>query len=212
MAAFERDREAGRRNTHIVAPPGSGKTLLGVELVRRVGRARARAHAQQRRADAVAARGAPVRGAVRRRADGGPEPFFPIACMTYQSLCQLDDPGAAIRQVAAARWATDRAAATGVEVEEALAEGAAYEGTAADRRAERDRPHHRRRQARDRPRRARRDRAGRAVLRDRPQAASTPSRRPASARSCSTSATTSPRCGATSYARCSTSCATRTCT
>ena len=37
MAAFERDREAGRRNTHIVAPPGSGKTLLGVELVRRVG-------------------------------------------------------------------------------------------------------------------------------------------------------------------------------
>ena len=55
--------------------------------------------------------------------------------MTYQSLCQLDDPSAAIRQVAAARWATDRAAATGVEVEEATAEGLAYEGTAAERRA-----------------------------------------------------------------------------
>jgi superfamily II DNA or RNA helicase len=38
IAAFERDRAAGRRRTHIVAPPGSGKTLLGVELVRRVGR------------------------------------------------------------------------------------------------------------------------------------------------------------------------------
>ena len=38
IAAFERDRAAGRRRTHIVAPPGSGKTLVGVELVRRVGR------------------------------------------------------------------------------------------------------------------------------------------------------------------------------
>ena len=37
IAAFERDR-GGRRRTHIVAPPGSGKTLLGVELVRRIGR------------------------------------------------------------------------------------------------------------------------------------------------------------------------------
>ena len=38
IEAFERDRAAGNRSTHIVAPPGSGKTLLGVELVRRVGR------------------------------------------------------------------------------------------------------------------------------------------------------------------------------
>jgi superfamily II DNA or RNA helicase len=44
IEAFERDRRAGRRSTHIVAPPGSGKTLLGVELVRRVGR-RARSRA-----------------------------------------------------------------------------------------------------------------------------------------------------------------------
>jgi Type III restriction enzyme, res subunit len=44
IAAFERNRAAGRRRTHIVAPPGSGKTLVGVELVRRVGR-RARAAA-----------------------------------------------------------------------------------------------------------------------------------------------------------------------
>ncbi|HKG64660.1 MAG TPA: DEAD/DEAH box helicase family protein, partial [Solirubrobacteraceae bacterium] len=38
LAAFERDRRAGSRRTHIVAPPGSGKTLLGIELARRVGR------------------------------------------------------------------------------------------------------------------------------------------------------------------------------
>ena len=29
LDAFERDRAAGRRHTHIVAPPGSGKTLIG---------------------------------------------------------------------------------------------------------------------------------------------------------------------------------------
>jgi len=38
LAAFERDLKHGNTNTHIVAPPGSGKTLLGVELIRRVGK------------------------------------------------------------------------------------------------------------------------------------------------------------------------------
>ena len=135
MAAFERDREAGRRNTHILAPPGSGKTLLGVELVRRVGRRALvltpNSAVQMQWPRAVRQFGAP--SDIARLA--GPEPAFPIACMTYQSLCQLDDPSAAIRQVAATRWATDRAAATGVDVEEATAEGLAYEGTAAERRA-----------------------------------------------------------------------------
>jgi superfamily II DNA or RNA helicase len=135
VAAFERDREAGRRSTHIVAPPGSGKTLLGVELVRRVGRRALvltpNSAVQMQWPRAVRQFGAP--SDVARMA--GPEPAFPIAVMTYQSLCQLDDPGVAIRQVAAARWATDRAEATGVEVEEAVAEGLSYEGAAADRRA-----------------------------------------------------------------------------
>ena len=38
LAAFEEDRRQGRRRTHIVAPPGSGKTLLGMEIVRRLGK------------------------------------------------------------------------------------------------------------------------------------------------------------------------------
>jgi superfamily II DNA or RNA helicase len=135
MAAFERDRSEGRRNTHIVAPPGSGKTLLGVELVRRVGR-RALVLTPNSAVQIQWPRAVRKFGSaadVARMA--GPEPFFPIAVMTYQSLCQLEDPGAAIRQVAAARWATDRATATGVEVDDALAEGLAYAGSAADRRA-----------------------------------------------------------------------------
>ena len=41
LDAFENDRRHRRRRTHIVAPPGSGKTLLGMEIVRRleIGRA-----------------------------------------------------------------------------------------------------------------------------------------------------------------------------
>jgi superfamily II DNA or RNA helicase len=135
MAAFERDRAEGRRRTHIVAPPGSGKTLLGVELVRRVGR-RALILAPNSAVQMQWPRAVRRFGSasdVARMA--GPEPFFPIAVMTYQSLCQLEDPGAAIRQVATTRWATDRAAATGVDIEEAVAEGLSYEGAAADRRA-----------------------------------------------------------------------------
>ena len=38
LEAFERDREAGHASTHLVAPPGSGKTLLGFEILRRLGR------------------------------------------------------------------------------------------------------------------------------------------------------------------------------
>ena len=118
-AAFERDRSAGQRRTHLIAPPGSGKTLLGVELVRRIGRRALvltpNSAVQMQWPRAIRQFGS--RADVARTA--GPEPAFPIAVMTYQSLCQLDDPSAAIRQVAAARWATDRAAATGVEFEEA---------------------------------------------------------------------------------------------
>jgi len=38
LDAFEADRAAGRTSTHLVAPPGSGKTVVGLEIVRRLGR------------------------------------------------------------------------------------------------------------------------------------------------------------------------------
>ena len=38
LAAFERDRAAGDRATYLVVPPGGGKTLIGLEVVRRLGR------------------------------------------------------------------------------------------------------------------------------------------------------------------------------
>ncbi len=165
FAAFERDRENGRRRTHIVAPPGSGKTLLGVELVRRIGRRALvltpNSAVQMQWPRSLRQFGAPAD--VGRVA--GPEPAFPIACMTYQSLCQLEDPEIALGRVAAARWEAERAAATGMEIEEVRKER--YEGAAAERRVARDRAHHRGRQARDRARRARGGRARRPALRHR---------------------------------------------
>ena len=134
IAAFERDREAGRRRTHLVAPPGSGKTLLGVELVRRIGR-RALVLAPNSAVQMQWPRAVRQFGSAADVArTAGPQPGFPIACMTYQSLCQLDDPEIAVRQVVAARWATERAAAMGVDVEDVEREAARYEGAAAERR------------------------------------------------------------------------------
>ena len=129
--AFERDRAAGRRRTHIVAPPGSGKTLVGVELLRRVGR-RALVLAPNSAIQMQWPRA--VRQFTGDTRIAGTEPGFPIACLSYQSLAQLDDPEVALGRVAALRWATDRAAATGAEPEEVIREAERFEGEAADRR------------------------------------------------------------------------------
>ena len=131
LTAFEADRAAGRDRTHIVAPPGSGKTLLGVELVRRLGRP-ALVLAPNQAIQAQWPRAAARFGA-------GPElvataPSAALSVLTYQSLCRLDDPGAGLRAVAKRRWAVERAAATGMEVEAAVAEAEAWTGEAAKRR------------------------------------------------------------------------------
>ena len=109
IAAFERDRAAGRRRTHIVAPPGSGKTLVGVELVRRIGR-RALVLTPNSAVQMQWPRSVrQVRLGGRRGPHGRAEPAFPIAVMTYQSLCQLEDPEILLGRVAAERWVAERA-------------------------------------------------------------------------------------------------------
>ena len=133
LAAFEKDRQHNRRRTHIVAPPGSGKTLLGVELIRRVGK-RALVLApnqgiQQQWPRAVA-------HFTRTPADvAGADVLKPIACLSYQALCQLEDPEIVLGRLAHSRWADERAAATGMTREEVEREGEAFEGAAAERRA-----------------------------------------------------------------------------
>jgi superfamily II DNA or RNA helicase len=93
LEAFDRDIAHGRWRTHIVAPPGSGKTLLGVQIIRRLGDPAL-----------VLVPNTAVQSqwllAVRQFTDdasiAAPEPSAPIAVLTYQSLCQLDDPAAAL--------------------------------------------------------------------------------------------------------------------
>jgi len=62
-------------------------------------------------------------------------PGAPVACLTYQALARLDDPGAALRAAAAARWTAERAAATGQDAAAVAAEAADWTGAAATRRA-----------------------------------------------------------------------------
>ena len=133
LAAFERDRQQGNLNTHIVAPPGSGKTLLGVELIRRTGK-RALVLAPNQGIQQQWPRA--VGQFTRRPADvAGADVLKPIACLSYQALCQLEDPEIMLGRLAQTRWADERAAATGITPEEAQREGEAFEGAAADRRA-----------------------------------------------------------------------------
>ncbi|MDQ5832245.1 MAG: hypothetical protein M3550_04205 [Actinomycetota bacterium] len=131
LAAFERDRDAGRRHTHVVAPPGSGKTLMGIEMVRRIGR-RAAVLAPNSAVQSVW-----LKGVSRFCADGAvaaASPDAPLACLTYQSLCRLDDPGSALDALAEARWVAERARATGDPAQRVRAEAAGWTGAAAERR------------------------------------------------------------------------------
>ncbi len=131
--AFERDRAAGRRSTHIVAPPGSGKTLLGIELIRRVGRRAlvlAPNQAIQQQWPRAVLQFTPHAAEI-----AGADVIRPIACLSYQALCQLDDPEIVLGRLAQTRWADERARATGTSPEEAEREGEAFEGAAAERRA-----------------------------------------------------------------------------
>ncbi len=124
LDAFEADRAAGRHQTLLVAPPGSGKTIVGLEIVRRLG------------VPAVVL--CPSRTIQRQWAEK--QALFGAAdadliALTYQSLCQTSDPEGMLREAAEGMWARERAGVTGQPVEEVLAEAASWEGAAAERRA-----------------------------------------------------------------------------
>jgi superfamily II DNA or RNA helicase len=135
LEAFERDRQAGRRHTHIVAPPGSGKTLLGVEMVRRLGvPALVLVPNSAVQAQWLQIVGRFTGSAVPVREIARPDPQAPIACLSYQAFCQVDDPSVVLEGAAERRWAAERAAATGQPVEEVIREAAGWTGAAAARR------------------------------------------------------------------------------
>ena len=131
LDAFDRDIAQGRWRTHIVAPPGSGKTLLGVEVVRRLGDPalvlvpNTAVQSQWLRT---------VRQFTDDPSIAAPEPSAPIAVLTYQSLCQLDDPAVALGDLAARRWAMERAEATAQTADEVERDAPGWTGEAAARR------------------------------------------------------------------------------
>jgi superfamily II DNA or RNA helicase len=131
LSAFEADRKSGHRQTYIVAPPGSGKTLMGMELVRRLGE-RAIVLVPNTAVQAQWLRTAARFGAPDGMAAA--DPAAEIACLTYQALCQLDDPGAAVRAEAERRWAADRARVTGASAADEAREAGGWTGEAAARR------------------------------------------------------------------------------
>ena len=129
LDAFEADRAAGRRSTHIVAPPGSGKTVVGLEIVRRLDRPALvlapTATIQAQWADKLALfTDDPAAYA---------GPAGPLHVLTYQSVCQTADPGGALRAAARERLVAERAAATGAAVEDVRAEIARFTGGAKER-------------------------------------------------------------------------------
>jgi superfamily II DNA or RNA helicase len=131
LQAFDRDVAHGRWRTHIVAPPGSGKTLLGVEFVRRLG------HHALVLVPNTAVQSQWLRAVGHFTDETGiaaPEPSAPIAVLTYQALCQLDDPDVALGDLASRRWARERSEATGQSSEEVAREAAGWTGEAAARR------------------------------------------------------------------------------
>src|SRR5262249_49628298 len=126
LDAFETDRAAGRTSTHIVAPPGSGKTVVGLAIVRRLGVPALvlapTATIQQQWSDKLTLFTDTPAAYV--GSDG------PLHVLTYQAVCQTADPGGALREAAVADLIKQRATATGDELAVVQASVAAFSGAA----------------------------------------------------------------------------------
>ena len=90
-----------------MAPPGSGKTLVGLEIVHRLALPALVLCPTQTIQSQWRERQALFGGASED-----------VHLLTYQSLCQADDPDGMLRDAAARHWVVERAAATGVSVAE----------------------------------------------------------------------------------------------
>ena len=131
LEAADRDLAEGRWRIHIVAPPGSGKTLLGVEIIRRL-REPALVLVPNTAVQAQWLRAVQRFGGDSHVAAA--DTSAPVSVLTYQSLCQLEDPASALRDLARRRWARERAKAMGSTPDEIEVEAATWAGEAARRR------------------------------------------------------------------------------
>jgi len=129
LDAFEADRQAGRTSTHLVAPPGSGKTVIGLEIARRLGRPALVLAPTATIADQWAEK----LELFTDTPDAFIAPAGPLHVLTYQAICQTADPGGALRAAAQARLVAQRAQATGQTVEQTRLEVESFSGHAHER-------------------------------------------------------------------------------
>ena len=93
LEAFEADRAAGETRTLLVAPPGSGKTLIGLEIVRRLGLPAV-----------VLCPTQTIQRQWRERQALFGTVSDDVHLLTYQSLCRADDPDGMLRAAAERHW------------------------------------------------------------------------------------------------------------
>ena len=123
LEAFEADRSAGRHQTLLVAPPGSGKTVIGLEIVRRLGAP-----------TLVLCPTQTIQSQWQDKQSLFGDRSADVHALTYQAMCQTGDPDDMLRTAATRQWAAERATATGASTAEVEAEAAAWTGEAAARR------------------------------------------------------------------------------
>ncbi len=106
LSAFEQQRAAQHRRAYLVLPPGAGKTVLGLEAVRRLGQ----------RAICLCPNTAVQGQWLKQWSDFqpasvpmSPDPALstPLTALTYQSLCSLDADHAELEEHALDLWRRD---------------------------------------------------------------------------------------------------------
>jgi superfamily II DNA or RNA helicase len=103
LEAFEKARAEGRRRTYLVLPPGAGKTVLGLEIARRLGnRTLALGPNTAIQAQWLAQWQDFQPSLVRSSADQ--ELTTPLTALTYQAICNLDAHNPVIDEQALAAW------------------------------------------------------------------------------------------------------------
>ena len=97
--AFERARAAGRNRAYIVMPPGAGKTVVGLEIARRLGRTTGVLGPNT----AIQAQWVAQWADFNPPSPAGTSPDLAadLTVLTYQALCTLDDDDDGLDELAA---------------------------------------------------------------------------------------------------------------
>lgn len=119
--AFERARAAGRPRLYIVMPPGAGKTALGLEVARRLGR-RTLILCPNTAVQAQWLRQWQDFTPATVPASGEPDLAAPLTALTYQALCVLDSDDAALQEQTRTLWRETLQAEKGLAPGQAEAE------------------------------------------------------------------------------------------